>query len=109
MQTNTDGEGSPFACNMKAMNIQQRQRYDVLTKRLQMTGHEIKELPDGYAFRLPPEPSVIKDAAEWITYERLCCPFLDFGLEVERAGGAMWLRLRGREGVKPFIRSEFGF
>ncbi len=108
MQMNTEDNEPPFACNMKAMNAEQRQRYDVLVKQLQSTIQEIKELPDGYAFRLPPETSTVKDAAEWITYERLCCPFFDFGLEVERNGGAMWLQLTGREGVKPFIRSEFG-
>ena len=108
MQTNTEDDMPPFACNLKAMNTQQRQRYDLLAKQLQMTGQEIKELPNGYAFRLPPGPSVIKDAAEWITYERLCCPFFDFGLEVEH-DGATWLRLTGCEGVKLFIRSEFGF
>ena len=108
METNTDGEEPSFACNMKAMNAEQRQRYDLLTKQLLMTEREIVELPNGYAFRLPSEASLIKDAAEWVTYERLCCPFFDFGLEVERDGGSMWLRLTGREGVKPFIRSEFG-
>lgn len=108
MQMNTEDNEPPFACNMKAMNAEQRQRYDLLTKQLQVTKQEIKELPNGYAFRLPSEPSTIKDAAEWITYERLCCPFFDFGIEVERNGGAVWLRLTGREGIKPFIRSEFG-
>lgn len=105
---NTVENEPPFACNMNGMNTEQRQRYGVLTKQLQITKQEIKELPDGYAFRLPSEASTVKDAAEWITYERLCCPFFDFGLEVERNGGAMWLRLTGREGVKPFIRAEFG-
>jgi len=105
---NTEENEPPFACNMNGMNTEQRQRYELLTKRLQITKQEIKELPDGYAFRLSSEASTVKDAAEWITYERLCCPFFDFGLEVERNSGAMWLRLTGREGIKPFIRAEFG-
>ena len=108
MQTNAEDNEPPFACNMKAMTAEQRQRYNALTKQLQIAKQEVKELPNGYAFRLPSEDSSVKDAAEWITYERLCCPFFDFGLETERNGGAMWLRLTGREGVKPVIRSEFG-
>ncbi len=71
MQMNTDDNEPPFACNMKAMNAEQRQRYDGLAKQLQMTIRDIKELPNGYAFRLPSETSTVKDAAEWITYERL--------------------------------------
>lgn len=108
MQMNTEDNEPPFACNMKAMNAEQRQRYNLLTKQLRITKQEIRELPDGYVFRLVSEASTVKDAAEWVTYERLCCPFFDFGIEVERYGGAMWLWLTGREGVKSFIRSEFG-
>ena len=45
-------------------------------------------------------------AAEFIALERLCCPFLNFGLEIKAEGGPVWLRLSGREGVKAFIREE---
>lgn len=108
MQTNTENNEPPFACNLKALNAEQRQRYDLLSKQLKSKTQEVKELPNGYAFRLPSETATIKDAAEWITYERLCCPFFDFGLEIERNDGAIWLQIMGREGVKPFIKSEFG-
>lgn len=47
------------------------------------------------------------DAAEFIVYERLCCPFLNFELDVERDTNRLWLRLRGQEGIKEFIRLEF--
>jgi hypothetical protein len=99
---------SPFACNVAGMNAEQRQRYTVLIKKLQISKQEVRELPDGYAFRFPAESSTIQDLAEFIVYERLCCPFFDFDLAIEREGGPAWLRLRGREGVKDFIRVEFG-
>jgi len=51
---------------------------------------------------------VLTKAAEFISLERLCCPFLRFSLEVEPEGGPIWLRLTGREGVKAFIREEVG-
>ncbi len=110
-QTNmekTEENELPFACNMKAMTAEQRQRYNELTKRLQIAGQEVKELPDGFAFRLPGDSTTVQEAAEWISYERLCCPFFDFGIDVNRNNGAVWLRLGGREGIKPFIKSEFG-
>ena len=47
-------------------------------------------------------------AIEFIALERLCCPFFGFGLGIEREGGAAWLTLTGREGVKPFIMAEIG-
>jgi hypothetical protein len=45
--------------------------------------------------------------AEWAAGEHLCCPFFDIDLRLEREGGAFWLRLTGRDGVKQFIRSDF--
>jgi hypothetical protein len=99
---------SPFACNVAGLTTEQRLRYQVLAKKLQSTKQEIRELTDGYAIRFPVEASTIQDLAEFISYERLCCPFFDLELVLEREGGPAWLRLRGREGVKEFIRSEFG-
>ena len=66
----------------------------------------MRELPEGYAFELPNESDVLLTASEFIINERLCCPFFDFTLEVEREGGPMWLSLKGRDGVKPFIMAE---
>ena len=47
-------------------------------------------------------------AASFVTKERLCCPFFGFALHVEPEGGALWLSLTGRDGVKPFIQAEIG-
>ncbi len=99
---------TPFACNVAGLNAEQRKRYTVLIEKLSISKQEVRELPDGYAFRFSAESSTIQDLAEFIVYERLCCPFFDFDLAVEREGGPVWLRLRGREGVKDFIRIEFG-
>lgn len=67
---------------------------------------EIGELPGGYAFRLPADADTLLKTAEFISLERLCCPFLGFALVVEPEGGPAWVRLTGREGVKTFIREE---
>lgn len=99
---------SPFVCNMAGLNKEQRQRYTALIKKLDSGKQEVRELPDGYALRFSSEASTVQDLAEFIVYERLCCPFFDFELIVEREGGPVWLRLKGREGVKEFIRLEFG-
>lgn len=95
-----------FACNAVALDDRQRQRYATLFRQLGESRQEIRELPDGYAFRYPADSSTITAVAEFVTYERLCCPFFNFTLEVESEGGPLWLRLTGREGVKEFIRSE---
>ena len=67
---------------------------------------EMKELPDGFAFRFTSDTSVIVNLAEWITLERRCCSFFNFSLAVERDDGPMWLSLTGGEGVKEFLQAE---
>lgn len=68
---------------------------------------EVREMPDGYAFRYRMGSEMFLNAAEFITYERQCCPFFDFDLSLEREGGDMWFKLSGRKGIKSFIREEF--
>ena len=100
---------SPIACVMAALDEEQRRRRKELEERLGAFVEEVRELADGYALRLPAESRMVTDVAEFVTYERLCCPFLDFEMKVEREGGPLWLRLTGRAGVKEFVRLEFGF
>jgi hypothetical protein len=99
---------SPIACNMAALSDEQRKRLMVVIKQIRAAGQEVRELADGYSLRLPAESAMIKDVAEWVTLERLCCPFFRFEVEVEEEGGAMWVRLTGREGVKEFTKLELG-
>ncbi len=97
-----------FACNMLALDAEQRRRHIVVTKELRAVMEEIRPLPDGYGFRLPSRQDTILLSAEFIARERLCCPFFAFELAVEPEDGPLWLRLRGPEGVKDFISAEFG-
>lgn len=96
-----------FACQMNALDKRQRERYNTITQTLKDARQQLQEFEDGYAFRFKAESQLIRDAAEFIVYERLCCPFFDFELSVENSGNSLWLRLRGQEGIKEFIRSEF--
>jgi len=99
---------SPIACNMAALSDDQRKRILVLLKQIRTAGQEVRELPNGYALRLPAESATVQDVAEYITLERMCCPFFRFDMEVEQEGGPMWIRLTGREGVKEFTKLELG-
>lgn len=100
---------SPIACVMAALDDEQRRRRAELEGHLSARIEEVREVADGYAVRLPADARTLVEVAEFVTYERLCCPFLDFEIQVEREGGPLWLRLTGREGVKEFVREEFGF
>lgn len=100
---------SPIACVMAALDDAQKRRRKELEERTAASIEEVRELKDGYAVRLPADARTVVEVAEFVTYERLCCPFLDFEIRIEREGGPLWLRLTGREGVKEFVRQEFGF
>lgn len=102
----TAADESPLACDMSAIEPGLREQHIATGKQVFSAGTEVRELSDGYAFRLPAETDVLLKAAEFICLERLCCPFLGFALEVVPEGGPAWLRLTGREGVKGFIREE---
>ncbi len=93
---------------MGAVAPGRRAQHMATAKQLFRAVTDVQGLPDGYAFRLPHESDMLVQAAEFIALERLCCPFFGFALEVEPEGGACWLHLTGREGVKPFIRAEVG-
>jgi len=99
---------SPFACDMAAIAADKRDAHLATINKLFRGVESIRELPNGYSVRLPNDSDVLLTAAEFIALERLCCPFFDFSLEIEREGGAVWLSLTGREGVKPFIMAEIG-
>jgi hypothetical protein len=70
---------------------------------------EVQELPTGYALRLPNETDLLQTIMAFISYERLCCPFFQFGLEIEPQQGPIWLRLSGTEDVKFFLQSQEWF
>jgi hypothetical protein len=99
---------SPFACDMTAIAPEQRGAHVATIEKLFRSVLGTRELPDGYAFELRNDSDVLLTAAEFISLERLCCPFFRFELQVDRDGGSVWLSLTGRDGVKPFIMAEIG-
>ena len=96
----------PLACDMTAIPATQRPVHVTTSRELFSRIEEFRELPDGYEFRLADGPHLLTELGEFVSLERLCCPFLRFNVAVEAEGGPVWLRLSGREGVKEFIREE---
>ncbi len=97
-----------FFCDFSAMDQDQRKRHTTLARDLLPKHIEMKELPDGYAFRFPNDQVLFTGLSELATLERLCCPFLTITLELQRDQGPTWLKLTGEEGVKDFLRAELG-
>ena len=98
----------PLACNLAALTAEQRERQRALIGLLRADAKEVRELEDGYAFGHTPERSVLVAMAEFVANERLCCPFFEFGLTVERDGGPAWLRITGEGEAKRVLEAEMG-
>ncbi len=93
---------------MNAFSPEQRDRHRSLAQALWPAIDAFEELPDGYAARFEPNDATVRDLAEFVTLERLCCPWLTLAVELEREGGPLRLRITARDGGKPAIREEFG-
>jgi hypothetical protein len=96
---------SPIACDMSVLSPAQRELHINTARELFSGLNQIRELSNGYEFRLDGSNIIVK-VAEFISLEKLCCPFLNFSLEVEAENGPVSLKLTGREGVKAFVREE---
>ncbi len=106
MTDQTTTNNLAIVCNVNAIDAVHREQHGMTTQALFAAVRDIQEFPVGYAFRLPEE--MLVKGAEFIAYERLCCPFFNFSLEVEPNGGPIWLRLTGSEEIKQLIRVELG-
>jgi len=97
-----------FACDMTALSSEQRTRHNELAVLLQSLLVAILELADGYEFEFPWSPGTYSALAEITPLEHACCPFFDIGIRIESESNKLCWRLTGRDGIKPFIRAEFG-
>src|SRR5947209_1315569 len=96
----------PIACNLKGFTPDERHSLEKLGRTLFSSVEERRSLSDGYSYRIDTSKVPLASIGEWIAYERRCCPFLRFRLDVGE-DTAVWLSLTGRAGVKEFIESEF--
>jgi hypothetical protein len=103
-----DSNRTAFVCNLGVMNPDERVQYVALSRKLMSAGEERRELGDGFAFRLAAQKISLLEIAQWMTFERRCCPFFNLQIEAEPNDGPVWLRMTGGAGVKEFILSEIG-
>ena len=97
----------PIACDLSVLTDEQHRRLTQIWEEVIRARQEVSELSNGYGLRFPSDVSTVLTLAEFMTLERLCCPFFEFTLEVTPGSGPVWLRLTGGDGVKEFISQEF--
>jgi hypothetical protein len=96
-----------LVCNMGAFTPSQREAHILNTTQLMQTIQSIQEIENGYQFTFPNETDAIVKLFEFISNERLCCPFLKFMLTVNSNNDPISLSLTGPTGTQEFLRAEF--
>ena len=98
---------SPLACDLGAISADDRPRYHELRHAVGASVVGKRELPDGLAVQIDTARIGLPQLAEWISFERKCCPFFEFRIDLAPGSGPVWLSLTGRAGVKEFITEAF--
>ena len=99
---------SKFYCNIKALTPEERAHHKQLSEKWMAARKAIVETEKGYEFQFGPQDATLAELADWVVAESKCCPFFDFHIDLENGGKLICLRLTGEEGVKQFMRAEFG-
>lgn len=90
----------PLACTLSGSEqVARKEEVNDLFKHVQ----QVNELVDSYTLRFPGSDTWANTLLQFITFERGCCPFFTFALVFEPQQGAIWLHLRGSEGVKAIV------
>lgn len=94
------GQESPFACDDRALDDRARkQHFDEYGPKLRTQLKGARELSNGYEFTFASSDANYRILSAWMYQERLCCPFFDLDLGIDREGGPLRLTLSGREGA----------
>src|SRR5688572_10012225 len=102
---NTD---TPLVCNMDVFTPAQRESHILTTTELIRAVQSVNGVENGYELQFPNENEFITQIAEFISNERLCCPFLNFTLKVTSDHEPLTFTLTGPLGTQEFLRLEFG-
>ena len=97
---------SPLVCNMGVFTPTQRESHLQKTTELIQSVQRVQEVENGYEFKFANESRLILQVAEFISNERLCCPFLNFSLHIAPKRKPISLSLNGPIGTREFLRAE---
>ena len=93
-----------IACSLNQEDLELREQ-DVVALFAQAS--QIRELADGYTLAFPAGADSAHTLLDFIIAERACCPFFSFELTFAAPHEAIWLSLRGPEGIKALLAETF--
>jgi hypothetical protein len=90
----------PIACRLEPESL--RARRDALLPGIVAHAEHIEPIDGGFRLRFA-DAALLTTIASVVDAERLCCPFLAFGLTVAPAGGPISLDITGPAGTQEFL------
>jgi len=96
----------PVACTLSEDDLDIRE--DEL-KALRQLVREMCQTPNGFKLRFDGSTENWMTIAHIVAKERVCCPFLEFRLLVEKGLGSIWLEVVGSNDAAQFLLTMFGF
>ena len=99
-------EVSPTACNLLEPDF--AKRLVELTEDIFGGASRRDELEDSYESAFAGNAEWVGKLVDFLSSERIYCPFFAFELIFEPRSGSIWLRVKGAEGVKEFIERVYG-
>jgi hypothetical protein len=103
-QPNPLTEEPCLACTLLGREFAERK--EKISRDLFAYAEMVAELPDGFGYRFPNAIPWAQKALAFIDLEKQCCPFFTFELVFAPNDGPLWLRLRGSQAIKEFVRAE---
>lgn len=93
-----------IACDMSALTPQEREAHAAARESWAAAATRRRELEGGVEFHLPAAPETLSALAEFVGYERRCCPFFTFDIRVD-GGPDLVFRMTGPPGAAPILEA----
>ena len=97
------GPSSTVTCLLP--EAEQRGRRETVLHDILAAALEIRELEDGILLRFPGTDAWFRKLADFVSFERACCPFLAFEVTPEPDFGTITLTVRGRATATDFLNN----
>jgi len=91
-----------FSCKLTSHELQKRKEEVIAVLKAKML--DKVELPNGFKYKFPPTDELAAEITSFIKSEKACCGFFEFDYMITNS--AIWLTIKGPEGIKDFIRTE---
>ena len=98
------GKYIPIQCVIDAIPEDKREEHQQTAFAVMQSVTDVRETDETYTLIVP--ITELQHAATWISWERLCCPFLSFTLQIDPAAEHLAITIGNGADVKTLLEHE---